>query len=315
MQAELVVFPDNIYGLDSGYVRPHFDAVHFIVQGGRVALVDTAHQAALPRFLSSLASLGLGPEAVDYIFLTHVHLDHAGGAGAYMAALPNAKLVVHPRGARHMIDPTHLFTSAAGVYGEEGVRRLYGAPVKVPVERVIEAADEQVFTLGSRTLQCLYTPGHAKHHLCLWDQHARACFTGDAFGISYRELDVSAFASALAFIIPATTPTQFDPEAMKASVRRLLALQPEVMYLTHFSRVGDVAHLGVDLLRRIDAIVALAEAAPGEGVARKEAIHASLVQYLLGEAPQERRKLLAPILSEDMELNAQGLAWWLEHRE
>jgi hydroxyacylglutathione hydrolase len=310
MQAELVAFPANIYGLDSGYVRPRFAAVHFIVHDRRVALVDTAHQASLPRFLAALASLGLGPEAVDYIFLSHVLLDHAGGAGAYMAALPNARLVVHPRGARHMIDPTNLFTSAAGVYGEEGVRRLYGAPVKVPVERVIEAADAQIFALAARPLQCLHTPGHAKHHLCLWDQHARACFTGDAFGLSYRELDVA----VSAFIIPATTPTQFDPEAMKASVRRLLALQPEAMYLSHFSRVGDVPHLGADLLRQIDAFAALTEAAPGAGIARKDAIHASLVQYLLAEAPPQCRALLEPILSEDMELNAQGLAWWLDHR-
>ncbi|MDR0701020.1 MAG: MBL fold metallo-hydrolase, partial [Azoarcus sp.] len=102
MQTEpLLSWPDNIHAVDAGYVRPGLAAVHLIVEDGRVAVVDTAHNAALPRFLAALAQLGLTPEAVDYVFLTHVHLDHAGGAGAYMARLPNAKLVVHPRGARH----------------------------------------------------------------------------------------------------------------------------------------------------------------------------------------------------------------------
>jgi glyoxylase-like metal-dependent hydrolase (beta-lactamase superfamily II) len=228
-----------------------------------------------------------------------------------MAHLPNAKLVVHPRGARHMVDPTKLYAGTVEVYGVENTRRLYGAPVPVAAERVLEAADEQVFDLAGRPLQCLHTPGHAKHHLCLWDRQARACFTGDTFGIAYREMGG---VSGEPFLIPATTPTQFDPELMKASIRRLLALKPEAMYLTHFSRVDDVERLSVDLLRRIDAFVALTEAAPGEGKARKEAIHASLERYLLAEAPPESREWLKPVLEGDMELDAQGLACWVENR-
>jgi hydroxyacylglutathione hydrolase len=120
--------------------------------------------------------------------------------------------------------------------------------------------------------------------------------------------------SGAPFLTPATTPTQFDPEAMKASIHRLLALEPEAMYLTHFSRVDDVERLSVDLLRRIDAFVSLAEAAPGEGKARKEAIHASIERYLLAEAPAESREWLKPVLAVDMDLDAQGLAFWIEQR-
>jgi len=311
MTTNLLTFPQGIYALDSGYVRPMLDAVHFIVQEGRVAVIDTAHNAALPRFLEALSELGLGVDAVDYLFLTHVHLDHAGGAGAYMARLPNAKLVVHPRGARHMIDPTQLFAGASAVYGEAETRRLYGTPAPVPKERVIEAADGEVFQLAGRPLQCLYTEGHAKHHLCVWDQTARACFSGDAFGASYREMDVD----GKFFILPATTPVQFDPEAMKNSVRRLLALKPEAMYLTHFSRVDQVERLGADLLRRIDALVALAEATPGEGEARKKNLAASLLRFFASEAPHLEPARLAEILVVDLELDAQGLLWWLDHRQ
>jgi hydroxyacylglutathione hydrolase len=310
MQTKLISWPDGIHAVDAGYVRPGLAAVHLIVEAGRVAVVDTAHNAALPRFLGALAELGLAPEAVDYVILTHVHLDHAGGAGAYMTSLPNAKLVVHPRGARHMIDPAQLFAGAGTVYGEKNARLLYGEIVPVPAERVIEVADGEIFLLAGRPLQCLHTPGHAKHHLCLWDEKACVCFTGDTFGIAYRELTVD----GRPFLIPATTPTQFDPEPLKTSIRRLLALKPEAMYLTHFSRVDNVRQMGEELLRRIDDFAALAEAAPGTGAARKTAIHSAIKHYLRAEAPVMRWEKLEPVLDVDMELNAQGLAWWLEHR-
>ncbi|MCL2591283.1 MAG: MBL fold metallo-hydrolase [Betaproteobacteria bacterium] len=310
MQTNLITWPDSIYAVDSGYVRPCLAAVHLIVEGGRVAVVDTTHNHSLPRFLAALAELGLTPEAVDYIFLTHVHLDHAGGSGAYMARLPNAKLVVHPDGARHMIDPSRLYASTVAVYGPENTRSLYGELVPVSADRVIEASDGQVFSLAGRPLQCLFTPGHAKHHLCLWDERARACFTGDTFGIAYREL----YINGKPFLIPATTPTQFDPETMKDSIRRLLALQPKAMYLTHFSRVDNVERLGEQLLRRIDDFAALAEVAPGTGEDRKKAIHQAIERYLLAEASAMCQQEFAPMLSGDMELNAQGLAMWVERK-
>jgi len=314
MPTKLIHYPDAVCAFDALYMRPGLAAVHLIVENNCVAVVDTAHNASLPRFLGALESLGLGVEAVDYVFLTHVHLDHAGGAGAYMEALPRAKLVVHPRGARHMIDPTQLFAGASAVYGAENTRQIYGAPVPVPAARVIEAADGQIFTLAGRPLRCLHTPGHAKHHLCIWDERARVCFTGDAFGAAYREMTVD----GQPFLFPATTPIQFDPEAMKTSVRRLLALRPQAMYLTHFSRVDDIDRQGELLLRRIDDFVALAEAAPGEGEARKRAIQAALQNYFMAESPAAKKvdaAWLAPVLEVDLDLNAQGLAWWLEHRE
>ena len=314
MTPELLAWPDNIHAFDAGYVRPGLAAVHLIVENGRVAVIDTAHNASLPRFLGALESLGLGVEAVDYIFLTHVHLDHAGGAGAYMEKLPRAKLVVHPRGARHMIDPTQLFAGASAVYGAENTRKIYGAPVPVPAARVIEAADGQIFTLAGRPLHCLHTSGHARHHQCIRDERARVCFTGDAFGAAYREMTVD----GQPFLFPATTPTQFDPEAMKTSVRRLLALRPQAMYLTHFSRIDDVDRQGELLLRRIDDFVALAEAAPGEGEVRKRTIQAALQNYFMAESPAGKKvdaAWLAPVLEVDLDLNAQGLVWWLEHRE
>src|SRR5690606_23693744 len=148
----------------------------------------------------ALEAAGLTPADVDWLILTHVHLDHAGGAGELMACLPNARLVVHPRGARHMIDPSKLWAGALAVYGEEEMQRSYGTLRPIPAERVVEAPDGHVVELAGRALRCLDTPGHARHHNAIHDEPSGCVFTGDTFGLSYRELD----SARGPFVIPTT---------------------------------------------------------------------------------------------------------------
>ena len=217
---ELLRYDHGIYAVDSGYIRPRLNAVHLIVESGRVVVVDSASNACLPRVLAALHDLDLTPASVDYVFLTHVHLDHAGGAGAMMQAFPEARLVVHPRGAPHMADPTKLFAAVQAVYGADEAHRLYGELLPVPADRILAAGDGFSFELAGRTLTCLETPGHARHHLCLLDARSGCLFTGDIFGLSFRELDVAGRPS----VIPTTSPTQFDPAVMHASVDRILRL-------------------------------------------------------------------------------------------
>ncbi len=310
----LISHPHGIYAVDSGYGRPQLAAIHIVVQDGHAAVVDTGSNASVPRVLGALAALGIAPEAVDWVMLTHIHLDHAGGAGSLMCALPKAKLVVHSRGVRHMVDPSRLWEGTAAVYGAERAFELYGRLVPVAAERIVAATDGLELRLGNRRLRIFDTPGHARHHVCIWDEGAHAFFTGDTFGLSYRELDVD----GRAFILPTTTPTQFDPEAMHASIDRMLAMQPQAMYLTHFSRVTDVARLGADLHRLIDTMVAVAEAARGEGVARHVEILAGLEQVMREEAARQGWTLpeeeALELLRMDLELNAQGLGVWLDSR-
>jgi hydroxyacylglutathione hydrolase len=308
---ELLRYDHDIYAFDSGYLRPQLTAIHLLVERGRVAVVDTASNACLPRALEALRLLGLSPASVDYVILTHVHLDHAGGAGALMQAFPEARLVVHPRGAPHMADPTKLFAAVQAVYGADEAHRLYGELLPVPPDRILTAGDGYRFELAGRSFICLETPGHARHHLCLHDPRSDSLFTGDIFGLSFRELDVNGRPS----VVPTTTPTQFDPAAMHASVDRILACRPKALYLTHFSRVTDISRLGDDLHRLIDAHVAVAERERAAGPERGARILDGLWALMAAEAVRQGWRLAAEqwreVLRMDIELNAQGLDYWL----
>jgi len=305
-------YNNGIVAFDSGYVRPILAAIHLIVENGRAAFIDTGSNDSLPNAIAALHKLGLDVTAVDYVILTHIHLDHAGGAGAMMQAFPNASLVVHPRGARHMAEPSKLVAGVSVVYGAEYVARVYGEIIPIPAARIIEAADGHVISLGGRLLTCLDTPGHARHHICIVDGKTGGIFTGDTFGLSYSELDVE----GRQFIFPATTPSQFDPEAMRASIARLLKLLPPAMYLTHYGQLHDVAQQGQDLYRRLDAVVELALAERAFDEARHQRIKTALTQYLLSELSRHGCTLAEDTLLEmwetDLELNAQGLIVWLD---
>lgn len=304
--------PQGIHTIDTGFHRPRFDAAYLMVEEGRAAFIDTGTNHAVPRLLGALAAAGLTTAAVDWLIVTHVHLDHAGGAGLLMQSLPNAKLVVHARGARHMIDPQRLFKSALGVYGEAEMARSYGTLVPVPAERVLATHDGMTLPLAGRPLRFIDTPGHARHHHAIWDERTRGFFTGDTFGLSYREFDVD----GRPWLLPTSTPVQFDPEALKASVRRMLAFEPAWLYLTHYGRVGDVPRLGAMMLEQIDAMAALARQCGGTGAERHAALRRGLAQLYLERlrrhgSPLDEATILE-LLEMDVELNAQGLAIWLD---
>jgi glyoxylase-like metal-dependent hydrolase (beta-lactamase superfamily II) len=304
----------GIHTIDTGFVRPRFDAAYLVVEKGRGAFIDCGTNYAVPRMLSALDDAGLSPADVDWLILTHVHLDHAGGAGELIAQLPNARLLVHPRGARHMIDPSKLWAGASAVYGDAVMKETYGHLRPVPAERVIEATDEFVADLAGRPLLCLDTPGHAKHHNSIYDARANVCFTGDVFGLSYREFDTH----GKPFIVPTTSPVQFDQAELHASIDRLVALKPAAMYLTHYGRVQDIERLAADLHGQIDAMVELAHSANGKPD-RHELLKKRLTELYLERATahgwDQGSDALVDIIGMDIELNAQGLEVWLDSRK
>ncbi len=301
----------SIHTVDTGFQRPGFDAAYLIVQDGRAAFVDCGTSLAVPAMLEGLSEAGVGAEAVDWLLLTHVHLDHAGGAGTLLRQLPNARVVLHPRGAPHMIDPSRLIAGATAVYGEQEIARSYGQIEAVPAERVDIADDGHCVELAGRTLRLMHTPGHAQHHYCIWDARSRSWFTGDTFGLSYRELD----SARGAFILPTSSPVQFDPEPLKASIRRMLACQPSAMYLTHYGRVEGVERLAEDLLEQIDAMVAIGRQCDGRPDRHRHLLAALRALYLeraLAHGCALDQDAVAEVLAMDIELNAQGLACWLD---
>lgn len=256
---------------------------------------------------------------------THVHLDHAGAAGLYLQEFPQAELLVHPRGARHLIDPGRLVASSVQVYGEDTFNSLYGEIIPAPAARTRVLEDGARFTVGRRSLQAVHTRGHAEHHFCLWDEQTQGWFSGDMFGISYAGMR---FAQG-SFVLPATTPTQFDPDAYIASIHTLAARNPAMMYLTHFSALpfkpeqvamlcdqlahyaALAAHNGADNSNHTgaDRTGARNDAPRLDLQALQQAVLARARHHLEQLTSPEGARATAKALTMDAQLNAQGIAF------
>ncbi len=314
MSLPLVIdYEYGISSIDAQFHRPKRAAIHLIVEKGAAALVDTGTSFSIPGVIESLKHKNIAIEAVAYIILTHIHLDHAGGASECMRLFPNAKLVVHPRGASHMANPARLVAGAMGVYGEAEFRRVYGEIDPIDVNRIIEAPDESRIDLNGRALLFLDTPGHARHHNCIYDERSQSFFTGDTFGVSYREFDVN----GLEFVFPTTSPVQFDPEAAHASIDRIMGYQPRYAYLTHYSQISNLAHHAESMHYLIDAHVEIAQAAKHDEANRQSIISDALSKLLLQRLSEHGCRLpqaeIDELLSSDIRLNTLGLIHWLDH--
>ncbi len=308
----VIDYSHGISAVDARFERPMHNAIHLIVEGGRAAVVDTGTSHSVPHVLAALQARGIAPEQVAYVILTHVHLDHAGGAGPLMARCPNAVLTVHPRGARHVADPTRLLEGTLAVYGAEVTRRLYGEVLPVPAGRILETPEGSVISLGGRALRFLDAPGHARHHVVVHDEASGHVFAGDSFGVSYREMDQD----GRQFSFPTTSPVQFDPPALHRTVDRMLALAPEAIYVTHYSQVRGVPAVGADLHRFIEAHVDIAVRHRGAGTARHGRMKADIAELLLEERRlrgwRQGEQEVLEVFALDIELNAQGLGIWLD---
>ena len=303
-------YAKGVYGVDANYEGPGLASGFILRSGKETAIIETAHNGSLPYMQRALEELGIKAAEVKFICLTHVHLDHAGGAGSYMRFFPKAKLVVHSRGRRHMADPTKLIEGVRAVYGMEETARLYGEVLPVPEERILSPHDDEVLELGSMRLRVLETPGHAKHHLAFFEETGGTLFAGDAFGVSYSWMR----GGSSPWVLPTSSPVQFDPQATRETLARLVALAPKTLLLTHFGALSEkeIPAAGEALSSQTEAAVALTVKEKG----KKDKIKEGLIKLYEAEIKAHGiTRMPAPLceaLAVDLELNAQGLACWYE---
>jgi glyoxylase-like metal-dependent hydrolase (beta-lactamase superfamily II) len=221
----------------------------YLVEAAQLAIVETGPTTSVDEVGRGLAALGIGPEDLAHIVVTHIHLDHAGGAGALASRYPAATVWVHERGAPHLAEPDRLVASAARIYGSDRLLELFGPVDPVPADRLRAIDDGARISLGDRELEVIYTPGHAGHHVALVDDRTGAAFVGDAMGVFLPDVRV---------LRPATPPPEFDLELAVDSIQRIRAATPSLVLFSHFgpaSEVTELCDLAIDRLRRWTGIV------------------------------------------------------------
>ena len=237
----------SIENIDCHYGGDEKCSAYLVVEQDRAVFVDNNTTLALPYLLAALERRGIARENVDYAIVTHVHLDHAGGTSALLAACPNAKVLAHPKAARHLIAPERLIAGTKAVYGEEAFAQLYGEILPCDADRVISVGDDETVVWNSRRLFFFHTPGHATHHLCIFDEKTNTVFTGDAFGIGRSSLR----RPGAPFLTCSSSPTEFDPAAARLSVKKILDTGADTICVGHFGPFDDPQLGGKQLLRAL----------------------------------------------------------------
>jgi glyoxylase-like metal-dependent hydrolase (beta-lactamase superfamily II) len=222
---------NDVYMLDSAMGGYEGITATYLIRGSRPCLIETGTARSAPTVIAGLAALGIGPEDLASIVVTHIHLDHAGGVGDLAAAYPKARVVVHERGARHLQDPTRLVDSARRVFGAD-MDRLFGDLLPTPTERIQSVGEVGSVDLGDgRQLRTFHNPGHASHHVGLVDSLTGDLYTGDAAGV---------FVPQTAEVRPATPPPDFDLDLALDSLQRMADCEPTRLLFSHYGPVAEV---------------------------------------------------------------------------
>ncbi|MBI2851361.1 MAG: MBL fold metallo-hydrolase [Chloroflexi bacterium] len=218
---------DGIYRIDVGPVKAaktndhlQYSLVYFIVSDGETAIVDAGPAVVSPAVLEAIRGLGYDPARLSNIILTHIHLDHAGGAGTLAQQLPKAKAIVHQRGASHIINPDKLIEGTRQAYGQK-FEADYGPILPVPEKQVRAVADGDIVRLGRRELKIIYTPGHAPHHVSVYDPQSQGIFSGDSLGFLNT-------GNNAVIIVPG-----FNLDYALESIDRIAALNPKHVFAAH----------------------------------------------------------------------------------
>ena len=283
----------------------------YIVKRDKIAIIDTCTSKAVPRILAALDELDIAYDAVDYLIVTHVHLDHAGGAGLLLQSLPNATFYVHPKGARHLIDPTRLIESARSVYSEQ-FDALFDPIVPIPQERVILAEHEARISMGETDFIFYDTPGHARHHISIYDEATNSMFVGDTTGVNFPAITKAGYD----LVLPSTSPNQYNPDEMEASIAFYESLSLDRIFLGHYSKVEPPANAYTQVRFWTPIFLSLTKQALAEA---PEAPVERLVELLLAKVEEDAAvngytgELKARILN-DVVVSSQGLVHYFSKK-
>ena len=300
----------SVITIDCHYIQPQAAAAYLLIGDGKAAFIDNNTNRAIPRLLDALKQAGLTPEDVVYAIVTHVHLDHAGGTAALAAACPRAEVLVHPRGARHMKDPSRLVQGAKEVYGEARFAELYGEIEPVPENRIRVVEDGDAVRLGDRELVVLDTPGHAKHHHCVYDPASEGVFTGDTFGVFYPVLPQG----ERPLVMASSAPVDFDPDAALNTIQRLVDTGAKRAFLSHFGCVEGVPEAAASLTESVKGLAAVFDEAVQQGLEGdtllrfcEEGVRKAHLDHLARCGVPET-DLVRAWTEGDIRINAQGVA-------
>lgn len=232
MDPILVEVAPGITAIDTFYGGRERYTAAYLIEAFEPLLIETGPTTSHDHVVAALSRLGIGPRDLARVAVTHIHLDHAGGVGAIAQTFPRAVIHVHEAGARHLVEPERLVSSATRIYGAETMGALFGPVVPVPAERVSPLTDGSMIDLGDRRVSAIATPGHAKHQVALIDSATGAVFTGDALGIHPPDIPV---------LRPATPPPDYDLELSIASIERIRrAASRGLVLFAHYGPVTEV---------------------------------------------------------------------------
>lgn len=301
----LDALPDGVIGIDTQMGGLREITAGYLVLGDRPALIETGPARVASVVADGIAKAGVAPQDLRWIVLTHIHLDHGGGVGDLVRTFPRATVVVHPFGARHLADPERLLASSARVYGEL-MDTVYGGLTPVEAFRIKAVEDGESIDLGGRRLELLYAPGHARHHIGVFEPDAGALFAGDAVGVLLPSTSV---------LRPATPPPDFDRDLAVRSLRAFAARSPAHLVLTHFGPISPPAERLAEAEERLLRWCETAEAAARDHGPEVDHIEAALRERFEREEGHLATDPDSFRLLNTYESNAAGLARWLRQRQ
>ena len=277
----------------------------YVLEEEELTLIEVGPSPSVKYIKRGLEELGHTFADVKYVIVTHVHLDHAGGAGFLLQHCPNAKLIVHPRGGRHLIDPTKLAAGARAIYGDS-FSEIYDPIIPVPADRVVEKSEGDTLTIGPNcTLEFWDTPGHAKHHFSIYDPISNGIFTGDTVGVRYELL----LQDGIEFYLPTTSPNHFNPNDMHASIKRVKEKNVDRIYYGHFG-MTEAPEAALDQVAEwLDIYMEIAEDVRDEGGDYNE-----IARRILAKVKEHLRSFGIPddhevyiIINLDIQISALGI--------